>query len=84
MLAAHVEVSLFAALDRETDASTAAQLKATLRTLLAAGAPAQPSYWLTCTANVALAAAPAAAPSPARQQATAEPIDLQGPAASLI
>eukprot|EP00887_Chlorella_sp_A99_P005661 scaffold1.g5661.t1 len=49
---------LFAALDAETDPGIASQLSAALRTLLVAGAPAQPSRWLALCSEVALAAAP--------------------------
>jgi hypothetical protein len=52
ILPQQVEVSLFQALDAETDAQISAQLKATLATLLQAGASAQPSYWITMLGGV--------------------------------
>ena len=53
-----VEGILLVALDRETDVSIASQLQATLRTLLAAGAPTQPAHWLATFSSVALASGP--------------------------
>jgi hypothetical protein len=58
VLPENVEVALLTALDNETDARIAAQIKATLRTLLREGAPSQPSRWLAVCADVALAAGP--------------------------
>lgn len=52
ILPQQVEVSLFQALDAETDAQISAQLKATLTTLLQAGASDQPSYWITMLGGV--------------------------------
>ena len=46
ILLERVEGRLFDALDAETDTEIASQLRATLTTLLGAGAPTQPSYWL--------------------------------------
>jgi hypothetical protein len=54
-------VALFRALDAETDARIAAQLQATLGTLLAAGASAQPSHWIGLLGSVALASGGTAA-----------------------
>ena len=54
---------LFAALDGEGDGRIAGQLEAALRTLLRAGAGAEPSRWLAACTRVALAA-PAVTPSP--------------------
>ena len=50
LLAARVEGRLFAALDAETDADIARQLRASLATLLRAGAPSHPSRWLQARA----------------------------------
>lgn len=61
MSGTRVEAVLLAALDREADGSIAAQLRATLRTLLHAGAPSQPVHWLATFCSVALASAPAGA-----------------------
>jgi hypothetical protein len=41
-----MESRLFQALDCETDREIAAQLRATLRTLLHTGVPIEPSHWL--------------------------------------
>ena len=49
---------MLAALDRETDTALAGQLQATLRTLLAAGAPLGAPHWLTLCMQVALAVKP--------------------------
>ena len=46
LLPERIEGRLFDALDAETDTEIASQLRATLATLLAMGAPSQPSYWL--------------------------------------
>eukprot|EP00884_Botryococcus_braunii_P001693 jgi/Botrbrau1/11524/Bobra.0393s0003.2 len=56
MLPAKLESRLFAALDSETDSAIAGQLKATLRTLLWAGCPSCPAYWLKVCSKVVLAA----------------------------
>ena len=53
--------ALLTALDNENDGAIAAQIQATLQTLLRAGAAASPSYWLSVCSAVALSA-PAAAP----------------------
>ena len=53
--------ALLTALDNENDGAIAAQIQATLQTLLRAGAGAAPSYWLSVCSSVALSA-PAAAP----------------------
>ncbi len=53
--------ALLTALDNENDSAIAAQIQATLQTLLRAGASAAPSYWLSVCSSVALSA-PAAAP----------------------
>lgn len=55
MLPARLEGSLFAALDGEADGRIAAQLEAALRTLLRAGAGAEPGRWLTACTRVSLA-----------------------------
>ena len=60
LLGRGVEAHLFAALDAESDAAIADQLRASLGALLSAGAPAAPGAWLRLLAGVALAAAPAA------------------------
>jgi hypothetical protein len=60
LLQAHIESSLLAALDGESEATTAAQLRSTLTALLAASAPKQPGYWLRMLGAVALAAPPPA------------------------
>lgn len=59
MLPEQIEVALYTALDNETDSRIAGQVKATLRTLLHAGAPSQPSRWLRVCGDVVLAAGPA-------------------------
>ena len=56
-----IEGALLTALDNETDGAIAAQIQATLQTLLRAGSGAAPSYWLSVCSAVALSA-PAAAP----------------------
>ena len=56
-----IEGALLTALDNENDGAIAAQIQATLQTLLRAGAGAAPSYWLSVCSAVALSA-PAAAP----------------------
>lgn len=53
-----IEGFLLAALDRESDPTIASHLRASLRTLLAAGAPTQPAHWLATFSGVALASAP--------------------------
>lgn len=58
MLPLQLEGSLFQALDGEADISIAGHIKATLRTLLRAGAPGQPSRWLTMCSDVVLATIP--------------------------
>lgn len=63
VLPARLEGALFAALDGEGDGRIAGQLEAALRTLLRAGAGAEPSRWLAACTRVALAA-PARDPSP--------------------
>ena len=55
LLPARMEVRLFEALDAETDSEIASQLRATLRTLLQAGTPSEPSHWLQVCSRVALA-----------------------------
>ena len=55
MLLIQLEGSLFQALDGEADVSIAGHIKATLRTLLRAGAPGQPSRWLAMCSDVVLA-----------------------------
>jgi hypothetical protein len=61
VLAERPEPALLAALDGESDPATAAQLRATLRTLLEAGAPAAPSRWVALCSEVITAAGPAEA-----------------------
>lgn len=56
-----IEGALLTALDNENDGAIAAQIQATLQTLLRAGAGGAPSYWLSVCSAVALSA-PAAAP----------------------
>lgn len=56
VLPERIEVALMAAVDNETDPAIAAQIQATLHTLLRAGAAAAPSYWLSVCSTVALAA----------------------------
>lgn len=56
IIPAKIEALLFSALDGETDAATAAQLQATIQTLLAAGAHSRPSHYLTACSQVILAA----------------------------
>jgi len=56
VLQQEVESHLLAALDAESDAQIADQLRSVLAILLAAGAPAAPGYWLRLLAGVALAA----------------------------
>lgn len=56
IIPARIEGQLFSALDRETDAASAAQLQATIQTLLAAGASARPSHYLAACSSVILAA----------------------------
>ena len=53
-----VEGAVLAALDSETDAALAAVLQATLRTLLAAGAPKAAPHWLALCTQVALGVKP--------------------------
>lgn len=72
-----IEAALFTALDNENDAAIAAQLQATLQTLLRAGARAAPSYWLTVCSGVALAAPPP--PPLAAEQPSGEPHWQQSP-----
>lgn len=55
-----IEAPLLSALDGESEASIATQIRATLTALLAASAPTQPGYWVRLLAAVALAAGPAA------------------------
>ncbi|KAL4528840.1 hypothetical protein Ndes2437A_g03376 [Nannochloris sp. 'desiccata'] len=59
VLLERIEPALLAALDGETDPATAAQLQATLSTLLEAGAAAQPSRWITLCGEIISAAGPA-------------------------
>ncbi|KAF8072444.1 hypothetical protein HT031_000103 [Scenedesmus sp. PABB004] len=61
---ASIEVSLLAALDGESEASTSAAIRATLAALLTTSAPSRPGYWLRLLGGVALAAGPAAAGAP--------------------
>lgn len=61
VLAEHVEPALLAALDSETDPSTARQIQATLRTLLHYGAASQPWRWISLCGEVVSAAASNAA-----------------------
>ncbi|GIL52578.1 hypothetical protein Vafri_8312 [Volvox africanus] len=49
---------LFAALDRESDARIAGQLRATITTVLKASAGSAPSYWLELLSDVVFAAGP--------------------------
>lgn len=66
LLPARIETTLFGALDSETDSGTAAQLKATLRTLLTAGAQTRPSHYLAvCSAVILAATAVASVGAPA-------------------
>jgi hypothetical protein len=69
---ARIESSLLAALDGESESSTASQLRSTLTALLAASAPRQPGYWLKLLGAVALAAPP---PANAGQAAAAGAAD---------
>lgn len=55
LLPVQLEGSLFQALDGEADVGIAGHIKATLRTLLRAGAPGQPSRWLAMCSDVVLA-----------------------------
>ena len=55
-----IEGALITALDNENDSAIAAQIQATLQTLLRAGASSAPSYWLSVCSSVALAAPPSA------------------------
>ena len=55
LLPVQLEGSLFQALDSEADVGIAGHIKATLRTLLRAGAPEQPSRWLAMCSDVVLA-----------------------------
>lgn len=64
-----IEGPLLAALDGESEASIASQMRATLTALLAASAPARPGYWVKLLAAVALAAGPAAAAAGMQGQA---------------
>ena len=75
VLPAQLEGALFAALDGEGDGRIAGQLEAALRTLLRAGAGAEPSRWLAACTRVALAA-PARDhnPSPDPKASTARPV----------
>jgi hypothetical protein len=59
VLLERIEPALLAALDGETDPATAAQLQATLSTLLEAGAAAQPSRWIALCGEIISAAGPA-------------------------
>ncbi|KAK9865210.1 hypothetical protein WJX84_003181 [Apatococcus fuscideae] len=74
MLPIQLEGSLFQALDGEADVGIAGHIKATLRTLLRAGAPGQPSRWLAMCSDVVLATTPLS-------QAAALSADGKGPAA---
>ncbi|KAL4425068.1 hypothetical protein ABPG77_010382 [Micractinium sp. CCAP 211/92] len=71
VLAERIETSLFAALDSETDPGIASQIKATLSTLLDAGAAAEPSRWLALCSEVVTAAAPGSTAA-AEQQVAAQ------------
>lgn len=51
---------LLAALDSESEAPIAAQIRSTVTALLAASAPTRPGYWVRLLAAVALAAGPTA------------------------
>ena len=64
---AGIEATLFEALDDETDPTIAAQIKATLKTLLTADGPKRPSKWIALCADVIAAHAPGA--SQQQQQA---------------
>lgn len=55
----HVEAALLRALDAENVAAIAAQIRATLRTLLQASAGGQPSRWLTACSAIVLSSGPA-------------------------
>jgi hypothetical protein len=55
-----IEAPLLSALDAESEASIATQIRFTLTALLAASAPTRPGYWVRLLAAVALAAGPAA------------------------
>ena len=77
ILPARIETTLFGALDSETNAGSAAQLKATLRTLLAAGASSRPSHYLA-TCSAVILAATAAASSKAGATAAGAELTLQG------
>lgn len=55
----HVEAALLRALDAENVAAIAAQIRATLRTLLQASAGEQPSRWLTACSAIVLSSGPA-------------------------
>lgn len=55
---AGIEATLFEALDGETDPTIAAQIKATLKTLLTADGPKRPSKWIALCADVIAAHAP--------------------------
>lgn len=69
-----VEGPLFTALDAETVAAIAGQIRATLQTLLRASAAAQPSRWLAACSAIVLASGPAAAR--ASGDAPGGPLDL--------
>ena len=56
-----IEGPLLAALDGESEASIANQIRSTLTALLEASAPSRPGYWVKLLAAVALAAGPTAA-----------------------
>lgn len=56
----HVEAPLFRALDAENVSAIAAQIRATLCTLLQASAAKQPSRWLAACSAIVLASGPAA------------------------
>lgn len=53
VLVEHIEESLFAAFDGETDTITAEQLKGSLNVLLRNGAPKEPSRWINLLGRVA-------------------------------
>lgn len=55
---AGMEATLFEALDAESDPTIAAQIKATLKTLLTADGPKRPSKWIALCADVIAAHAP--------------------------
>ncbi|KAL4431040.1 hypothetical protein ABPG75_006296 [Micractinium tetrahymenae] len=72
VLAERIETALFAALDSETDPAIASQIKATLSTLLAAGAAAEPSRWLALCSEVVMAAAPGSTAAAEQQGAAGQ------------